>query len=310
VAAFAGAGMFPKHRGFTLVELLVVIAIVGVLVALVVPAVQQARETARQTSCRNNLKQIGLALHNYHSGHGLLPPSSTSDVEQGGWIVVPQSRHIHSWLSLVLPYLDQANLHDQIDFDLSSMSPVNLLVAEQLPAMYRCPSYTGASFSTDENYTRFSERCAITNYAAMGSTDVGHMYGQNSRLLAPNGTMYPLSSTRLGNLIDGASNTILVCETREEKMMVWTDGGTAALVSRPYDPGNPPTYGARRNSLNYRPYFSYDNPSAEYGPSSMHPGGAVHLLADGAVRFISENISERLYAALATPNGRESIGDF
>ena len=302
--------MVPLRRGFTLIELLVVIAIIGVLVALVLPAVQRAREAARQTSCRNSLKQIGLALHNYHSAHSLFPPSSTSDVEQGGWIFDPESRHIHSWSTLILPYVDRANLYDQVDFDLSSLAPVNLLVAEQLPPGYRCPSYTGDEFSADENYTRLSDRCAITNYAAMGSTDVGHVYGQNSGLLVPNGTMYPLSSTSVESITDGTGNTILVCETREERMMVWMDGGTAALVARPYDEGNPPTYGAHRVSLNHRPYFTYDNPSSEYGPSSMHPGGAMHLLADGSVRFLSENIDERIYASLTTPAGRDAIGEF
>ncbi|MBL8850460.1 MAG: DUF1559 domain-containing protein [Planctomycetaceae bacterium] len=294
------------RRGFTLIELLVVIAIIGILVALLLPAVQQARESARQTTCRNNLKQVGIALHNYHSAHGLFPPSSTSDVEQGGWIVVPKGRHIHSWSSLLLPYIDQQTLHNQFNFNLSSMDPVNLPLAEMLPEVFRCPSYAGPRFSRDENYTRFSERCAITNYAAMGASDVGHIYGQNSQLLAPDGTMFPLSHTQLNDVTDGTGQTVLICETREEKMMVWTDGGTAALVARPYDAGNPPGYGARRVSLNHRPYFIYENPSSEYGPSSQHPGGAMHLLVDGSVRFISEDIGEREYVALAT----RSNGDF
>ena len=302
--------MSRNRSGFTLIELLVVIAIVALLLALVLPAVQRARESARQTGCRNNLKQIGLALHNYHSAHGLFPPSSTSDVEQGGWIAFPEKRHIHSWSAMILPYVDQGILQDQIDFNLSSMAPVNVLVAEQMPATYRCPSYSGAAYSLDDNYTRFSDRCGITNYAAMGSTDVGHIYGQNSGLLVPNGIMYPLSSTRLDRITDGSGNTMLVCETRESRMMVWTDGGTAALVARPYDEGNPPTYAANRISLNDRPYFTYDNPSSEYGPSSMHPNGGMHLLADGSVRFISENISERTYTSLATPDGREPVSEF
>ncbi|MFO1092817.1 MAG: DUF1559 domain-containing protein [Planctomycetaceae bacterium] len=302
--------MSASRRAFTLIELLVVIAIIGILVALLLPAVQQARESARQTTCRNNLKQIGLALHNYNSAHRTFPPSSTSDVEQGGWITDPTTRHIHSWSTMLLPYIDQQTLHNQIDFNLSSLSPVNLPVAEKLPPTYRCPAYAGPKFSGDANYVRLSPRCAITNYAAMGSTDVGHVYGQNSGLLTPNGTMYPLSHTRIEDIRDGTGQTILTCETRESKMMVWVDGGTASLVARPYDEGNPPTYGARRVSLNFRPYFNYANPTSEYGPSSQHPAGAFHLMADGSVQFISETISERVYAALATPAGQEPIDSF
>jgi len=302
--------MFGWRRGFTLIELLVVIAIIGALVALLLPAVQQARETARQTSCRNNLKQIGLALHNYHDAHGLFPPSSTSDVEQGGWIADPLTRHIHSWSSLILPYLDQATLQNQINFNVSSLHPVNRPVASKVPPMFRCPTYSGAAFSRDANYTRFSNRYAITNYAAMGATDVGHIYGQNSGLFVPNGSIYPLSSTRIADLSDGTAQTIVVAETREEAMMVWIDGGPSALVARPYDEGNPPTYGGRRISLNFRPYFNYINPKAEYGPSSQHAAGAFHLLGDGSVHFISENISERVYVSLATRAGNDPVSNF
>jgi hypothetical protein len=231
-------------------------------------------------------------------------------VEQGGWIADPLTRHIHSWSSLILPYLDQAPLHNQVDFNVSSLHPVNLPVGSTVPPMYRCPTYSGAEFSRDANYTRLSDRYAITNYAAMGATDVGHIYGQNSGLFAPDGTMFPLSSTRITDLADGTTQTIVVAETREEEMMVWIDGGPAALVARPYDEGNPPTYGGRRISLNFRPYFSYINPTAEYGPSSQHPGGAFHLLGDGSVHFISENISERVYVSLATRAGNDPVSEF
>jgi prepilin-type N-terminal cleavage/methylation domain-containing protein len=298
------------RRAFTLIELLVVIAIIGLLVALILPAVQQARESARQTSCRNNLKQLGLALHNYHGSFGRLPPSSTSDVEQGGWITDPLTRHIHSWSSLLLPYFDQQNVYNQADFNLSSMHPANLPLASARMPLLRCPSYGGAEFSRDPNYLRFSDRYWITNYAAMGASDIGHLYGQNSGLFAPDGTMYPLSNTRITDMEDGTSQTVLLVESREERMMVRVDGGTGAVVSRPYDEGNPPTYALRAIALNYRPYFTYINPSAEYGPSSRHTGGAFHLLGDGAVRYISENISDHVYTALATRAGGETANEF
>jgi prepilin-type N-terminal cleavage/methylation domain-containing protein len=298
----------PLRRGFTLIELLVVIAIIAVLVSLLLPAVQQAREAARQTSCRNNLKQIGIALHNYLDTHRVFPPGSTNDIEQGGWISNPRSRHIHSWASQILPQIEQGNLHELIDYSVSSMHPLNLRVASAIIPVYRCPSYTGPSYSTDANYTVHSPQYAIRNYAAMGATDVGHIYGQNTGIFAPDGTIYPLSSNGPRDVTDGLSNTVLLVETREEKMSVWIDGGVGAVVAMPYDAGNGPTYAGAGHALNFQPYFEYSDPRAEYGPSSQHTGGAMHLLGDGAVRFISDSVDLGVYKALATRAGGEPIG--
>lgn len=295
-----------RRSAFTLVELLVSVAIIAILIALLLPAVQHVREAARQTQCRNNLKQLGLALHNYHSAHGLFPPSNTNDVEQGGWLGNPLSRHIHSWSSLLLPHLDDPNLHDTIDYNVSSLHPRNREAASRIVPVYRCPSYAGPDYSQDRLYTRFSDKYAIQNYVAMGASDVGHFYGQNSGLLVPDGTMYPLSSTRLDDIEDGQTYTFLLVETREERMMVWIDGGTASVVARRYDAANAPTYAGPEISLNYRPYFDYTEPRSEWGPSSQHPGGAYHLFADGSVHFVSDNISASIYVAAATRAGREA----
>jgi len=295
-----------RSPGFTLIEL-VVVAIIGLLVAIVLPAVQQAHEAARRVQCGNNLKQIGLALHNYHALFRLFLPSSTSDVEQGGWLIDPHAKHLHSWASLLLPQIYRANLYHRIDYSVSSLDPMNLAAASQIIPTYRCPSYSGPDFSTDDNYTRFSAKYAIQNYVAMGASDVGHIYGQNTGLFVPDGTIYPLSSTSSSAIDDGLSNTILIVETREERMMVWIDGGTAAVVAQRYDETNPPTYAGPEISLNYKSYFDYSNPMSEYGPLSMHPGGAFHLLGDGSVCFISDSISASIYVGLATRAGGETI---
>lgn len=299
-----------RRSGVTLIELLVVIAIIGILVALLLPAVQHARETARRTSCSNNLRQIGIALANYESFFKLFPPSSTSDVEQGGWIAQPERRHIHSWLSLILPQLEQSSLADQMDYNLSSMHANNLPVASRVIRIYRCPSYSGADFSRDPNYTRLSGRYAIGNYLAVAATDVGHIYGQNSGLYEPDGTMYPQSHTKMSDIGDGLSNTVVAVETRESKMAVWVDGGTAAVIALRFDELNPPTYAGLEHALNYTPYFNYTNPRSDYGPSSMHPGGALHLLGDSSVRFIADTVSATTYAALATRKGGEAVTDY
>lgn len=301
-SSFSGA-----NAGFTLIELLVVIAIIGILVALLLPAVQQARAAARRTHCRNNLKQIGLAIHNYHDVHRRFPPGNTNDVEQGGWIADPLARHIHSWESMILPFIEASPLYESIDYDVSALHPNNLPAASTVIPAYRCPSYTGPEYSTDENYTRFAPNYAISNYVAMGASDVGHIYGQNTGLFQPDGTIYPLSGTRAAEVSDGLSNTVVIVETREEKMAVWIDGGTAAVVALRYDPGNSPTYAGTEIALNYSPYFDYSDPYAQWGPSSRHTGGAFHLLGDGSVQFISENIDAGVYVALSTRAGREAI---
>ena len=171
-----------QRQGVTLIELLVVIAIIGVLVALLLPAVQSARASARRTGCANNMRQIGLALHNYESTYKVLPPSSTSDVEQGGWIIHPTRARIHSWLSLILPQLEAGNLSDRINYDVSALDPVNLPIATRVVSTYRCPSYSGYDYSVAQHYRRFSGRYAIGNYVAMGASDVGHIYGQATGL--------------------------------------------------------------------------------------------------------------------------------
>src|SRR5271156_3765992 len=106
-----------SRMGFTLIELLVVISIIATLAALILPAVQQAREAARRTTCRNNLKQIGLALHNYESAFGTFPCGSTSIIDYGVWSSTPSQYHLHSWTSLILPNLDQANLYNQVNYN-------------------------------------------------------------------------------------------------------------------------------------------------------------------------------------------------
>jgi prepilin-type N-terminal cleavage/methylation domain-containing protein len=291
------------RRGFTLIELLVVIAIIAVLIALLLPAVQQAREAARRTSCRNNLKQIGLALHNYSSAFNTFPPGSTSNINYGVWSSNPAQYHLQSWTSLILPHLDQTNLYNQVNYNLSALDPANAAVAAQSIVAYRCPSYDGNVYSLEPMYVVLSPRYAIRNYVALGSTTVGKLW-QN-----PDGVIFAQSNTCPSDITDGYSSTVLVAETQEGNAAVWIDGGTASVTSRRYDDSNPPSYAGNDIAINYTPYYQAGGQGIDslWGPSSMHVGGAHHLFADGSVHFLSQNLSAAIYDALVTRAGAETI---
>jgi prepilin-type N-terminal cleavage/methylation domain-containing protein len=296
-----------RVRGFTLVELLVVIGVICVLIALLLPAVQQVREAARRTTCRNNLKQLGLAFHNYESINRVLPPSSTSRIDLGVWSPEPTQYALHSWAGMLLPFVELTTIESQVNYDVSALDPLNYQAGAQVLAVYRCPSYAGPAYSQSPLYLPLSNKYAIRNYAAMGATTIGKMY------LHPNGVFYAMSSTRMADIKDGTSNTIFLAETRESNAAVWIDGGTGSLTSHPYDPTSPPDYALPQIGLNYSPYFAPQNSQGidcEWGPSSMHPTTVLHLFGDGSVHFLSPLILPYVYDALVTPDGGETITGF
>lgn len=306
-----------RRRGFTLIELLVVIAIIAVLIALLLPAVQQAREAARRTQCKNNVKQIGLALQNYESNTKVFPPSSTSGLTKGVW-GYPGSGpsdpniHLHSFASLILPYVDQTSLYRTIDYNVSSLAPANRTAAAKVLPFYRCPSYSGQSMSTDPLYTAGSlnnPNFAIRNYVAMGAKTVLGLAGA----VPAEGVMFPGSTNGFRNITDGSSSTVVIVETREQSASVWIDGTSASVAARWTNLASP-TFAGTSNSINYKPYFPggvFPNSIGQlYGPSSEHTGGAHHLMCDGAVRFISEKLDVVVYDALVSRNGREVVGEF
>jgi hypothetical protein len=240
------------------------------------------------------MKQIGLAIAGFELSQSVYPSSNTDDVFN--WDTEGRLRN-HSWASLIMPYVELGALMTTIDFSRSAMHIVNRSAAGTIVSIHRCPSYDGADFSDVEHYP--TRGYAIGNYVAMGASDVDHIWGVD---LKPEGVIFPLSRVKPAEVTDGLSKTMLIAESREEKMRVWIDGRTAANTALRYDGDNAGV------SLNYTPYYDDGDIVSTYGPSSMHPGGALHLLGDGAVVFLRDDIAAENYVALCTRAGEDVIG--
>ncbi|HAH48677.1 DUF1559 domain-containing protein [Gimesia sp.] len=297
------------QRGFTLIELLVVIAIIAILIALLLPAVQQAREAARRSTCKNNLKQIGLALHNYHETFRTFPPGYVEEQlpANGGSIADNQGHWV--WNALVLPYIDQAPLFNQLNVGtvpastMLNTSAIRNTMQQTLPA-FRCPSDTGPRTHEELGRKIMSAAgteygLAVTNYiVANNSFGLKKDSGTNPTNHA-NGAFYRNSDVRLRDFSDGSSNVIMAGERAYSVGSVKAFAG-AMYATRDYN-ATGPAISSSGSSSNQGLIAIMGggaapiNANASTGQgriafSSKHVGGAHFLFGDGRVVFLSENI--------------------
>ncbi len=356
-----------RKRGFTLVELLVVIAIIGILIALLLPAIQAAREAARRATCVSNMKQIGLALHNVHDAQRAFPKSifwsKTQKDQEDEWKLGnpaqagDQDLTGFSWLVKLLPFMEQEVLYGTLDLKqqtaFGSFMP-HETARNTVLAPLRCPSYSGPEYSllsgdlySSSNYT---DTDAVTQYVAIGGMDYNSLFDPDNLSTYtdsdgdtqvaggsqhPNGVVNPVKRCRFRDMADGASNTVVACETKEESYAAWFDGATAAvfaLMGSDYhadlETGNYANPGSDEDAIVYTT-INYGDENADperyylesptviggseewvHGPSSEHAETVNHLFGDGSVRGINTEIEPRLYMHMVTRHAGEPVGEF
>jgi prepilin-type N-terminal cleavage/methylation domain-containing protein len=332
---FSPTGRAPsqrrRDRGFTLIELLVVIAIIAVLIALLLPAVQSAREAARRAQCSNNLRQIGIALHNYHDTVGTFPSSFWRTQDNPAWPGArPRRPQFHSWIAMILPQLEQSPVFNSINFslpvngDIPGLTTGNLgLKANHTATMtlintLTCPSDPSPNFSTfarvdtgvgwdfvrnvprnfgdnhpdDPTYWPFQSLPASRDF---GFGELNTFTGMMTR---DGGT------TSIRDFTDGTSNTFAVGESLFEACdwFTWPNpngstAGSAIPINYKVTKHNADA-GDRRDSRNWRVGFGF---------KSQHPGIVQFLFADGRVQAVKETINRNVYRALSTRNQGEIV---
>jgi prepilin-type N-terminal cleavage/methylation domain-containing protein/prepilin-type processing-associated H-X9-DG protein len=295
--------------GFTLIELLVVIAIIAVLIGLLLPAVQKVRSAAARIKCANNLKQIGLALHNYHDTNQSLPPGvKSAHVSDWGATDAPG----WGWAAYLLPYVEQDNLARTIRLDLSIADPQNATARVTPVSVFLCPSdaalptWTASTAGADWK-TPGAAICdvAAANYLGMGSSE-----DADDNDFDWNGVLYPNSRVRLTDITDGTSQTLAASErlqrhgqvtwagavpgaavsAAEEEM--WLDDNVAMTIGYAGEANKPGEVAGLWASVHH---------------TSAHGVGANFLFCDGHVKFLTPSIDFATFKALATRAGGEVV---
>lgn len=316
--------MRSNRRGFTLIELLVVIAIIAVLIALLLPAVQQAREAARRSQCKNNLKQLGLAVHNYHDTCQTFPLSAMFVINSDA----TTNYNGHTFNSFIFPYVDQAPAYNTLNFAVPCTSAPNAAVCVgKTWAFQACPSNPfaqtlgtydgtgntqGASYvvcAGPASYGNYSTTdCAVTGAPTYCSTAaVGTNVTMRSGIFSMGNAAWYYAS-RIRDVTDGSSNTILLGEVRPEGNSYF---GMFAIQAYGFATAYKINSTLRLPPTGTIPHYGYPS-GLQYnaGMGSAHVGGAHVCLADGSVRFLSDNISFATLNYLSHKSDGNTVGEF
>jgi prepilin-type processing-associated H-X9-DG protein/prepilin-type N-terminal cleavage/methylation domain-containing protein len=304
----------PRHRGITLIELLVVITIVAALIAFLLPAVQAAREAARRVRCTNNLRQICVAMHNYHGAVGDFPPAYVSLV-RGSQPDIPELGPGWGWGTMILKYVEQSPLYNAVNFDLPITDPGSQTVRASILSVYQCPSSTGAGPSRlrDGSGKSLVEDLSPAQYvASAGQFEVADWPSDN------NGVFFRNSRVGLRDITDGSSLTMLAGErSRTVSDATWVGVVPSAELctnpARDYEECRP----------SYAMVLAHTGPTPAGGYTwivvpnstsaavdnfwSLHPGGCNFLFCDGSVRFVKDTINTKVFSSLSTRSGGEVV---
>ncbi|HEY2148626.1 MAG TPA: DUF1559 domain-containing protein [Pirellulales bacterium] len=307
----------PRRRGFTLIELLVVITIIGILIGLLLPAVQSAREAARRLECQNHLKQLALAVLNYHTAFKRFPAAET----HGGYWHCDWDGQIGMWMTCVLPFVEEKSSYNLLDFKIHPQWQLvggksnNQIVMKRLFPVFLCPSdpYTGLTTPWgppgDTNVARICHYFAVAGsneFSALphpnGTVNYvgGVPYGHCN---ANDGIFYNDSKTRIEDVRDGVSKTAMFFESWGR---IWPNHVPPAIIP----PGYPNIESSRGMNLHTVVYLDWTPNSNHTNPwktNSFHPGGVHSAFADGSIHFVSDTINLPTLKALATRNGKEPL---
>ncbi len=312
----------PRSRAFTLVELLVVIAIISILIALLLPAVQASRESGRRISCGNNLHQIGLALHGYLDANGCFPIgtalrgySSATNPNAIPASLLNTGPYRPGAFAVILPYLEQDALYQSLRLDSAIDADVNVTLGKTIVPTYLCPSsnhvYGLEKAPHSLPLADPSMTFAVIDYNGMNGADP---LFAGAPQLQDHGGFAERQKLRIGDFVDGTSQTIHVVETVNFGRGVWIHGrphyNQAACAINTLDGYNAPNSvcpdGSNLPVTNRGPGKGI---AGTWGISSSHPGGANTLFVDGSVHFLTNSLSAETLTALITRDGGEAIDD-